>query len=242
MRPGVFCCRPRSSTVSLRHPRRGSRHGDAGRVLAELERSNLFHVALDGRGTGTAITTCSELLSIELATRARRSCPSSKAGGSEWFHANGFIARLSCTQQRSATRAGRAARRRASQPHPGRQDRRPHGLSRPPLGRRARGSPVVAAAGAAVAGAHGATRRPARRLEAIAEENQGPSECGAALRRVRCFPDPRVLLDQGSIHARTRDSRGRGGAGHVPDLLVIALDLRVCDVSSRRLHRRSRAR
>jgi len=64
---------------------------DADRVLAELERSNLFLVALDGRGDWYRYHHLfRELLSIELAGTSPEVVADLHRRAAEWFHANGL--------------------------------------------------------------------------------------------------------------------------------------------------------
>src|SRR4029079_1531922 len=65
---------------------------NARRMLADLERSNLFLVALDGRGDWYRYHHLfQELLRIELASSSPELVPRLHKLASDWFHANGFI-------------------------------------------------------------------------------------------------------------------------------------------------------
>jgi LuxR family maltose regulon positive regulatory protein len=65
---------------------------NARRMLSELERSNLFLVALDGRGNWYRYHHLfRELLRIELASTSPELVPKLHKLAADWFHANGFV-------------------------------------------------------------------------------------------------------------------------------------------------------
>jgi LuxR family maltose regulon positive regulatory protein len=147
---------------------------DAARVLADLERSNLFLVALDGRGDWYRYHHLfGELLRLELANTSPELVPELHRRASEWFHANGSIeealmhaaavgehdvGRLLAAEHLNLIRAGKIDVLMRSLDL----------LSDEELERR----PVVAAAGAIVAGSQGQPTVKRRRLEQLADANR----------------------------------------------------------------------
>jgi LuxR family transcriptional regulator, maltose regulon positive regulatory protein len=200
---------------------------DADRVLADLERSNLFLVALDGRGDWYRYHHLfRELLLIELASASPEIVPELHGLAAEWFYANGFIedalshaaevgehelSRLLAAEHLNLIRAGRidVLMRYLDMLSDAEFERRP----------------VAAAAGAIVAGSQGQPTGKRRRLEQLADANrarlpeaeQRYVEVVVTLSRASFLDQPLdVTLESASRCVELARS-------DVPDLLVIAL-------------------
>jgi len=200
---------------------------DSDRMLADLERSNLFLVALDGRGDWYRYHHLfRELLLIELTSTNPELVPELHVLAAAWFHANGFIedalshaaevgehelSRLLAAEHLNLIRAGSidVLMRYLDM------------LSDAELERR----PVAAAAGAIVAGSQGQPTQKRQRLEQLADGNRAVLadaerryvEVVVALSRASFLDQP---LDVTLENARRCVALARSD---VPDLLVIAL-------------------
>lgn len=200
---------------------------DSDRVLAELERSNLFLIALDGRGHWYRYHHLfRELLLMELTSTSPELLPKLHRLAADWFHANGFIedalahaaevgehelSRLLAAEHLNLIRAGSidVLMRYLDM------------LSDAELERR----PVAAAAGAIVAGSQGQPTGKRRRLEQLADGSraglpdaeQRYVEVVVALSRASFLDQP---LDVTLENATRCVMLARSD---VPDLLVIAL-------------------
>jgi len=201
--------------------------GDSDRVLADLEYSNLFLIALDGRGGWYRYHHLfRELLLMELTSTSPELVPKLHGLAAEWFHANGFIedalahaaevgehelSRLLEAEHLNLIRAGSidVLMRHLDM------------LSDAELERR----PVAAAAGAIIAGSQGEPAAKRRRLERLADGSRGglPDaeqryvEVVVALSRAFFLDQP---LDVTLENATRCVMLARSD---VPDLLVIAL-------------------
>jgi ATP/maltotriose-dependent transcriptional regulator MalT len=200
---------------------------DAERVLAGIEHSNLFLVALDGRGDWYRYHHLfRELLRLELASTTPEVAPELHRSAAEWYHANGFIeaalvhaaavgehelGRLLAAEHLNLIRAGKIDVLMQSLGV----------LSDDELERR----PVVAAAGAIVTGAQGGPAVERRRLEDLADANVGALPDGE-----RPYVECVVALSRASFLDHELDTTIENAArclefarSDVPDLLVIAL-------------------
>jgi LuxR family maltose regulon positive regulatory protein len=199
---------------------------DSDRMLAELERSNLFLIALDGRGDWYRYHHLfRELLLMELTSTSPELVPNLHRLAADWFHANGLVedalshaaevdehelSRLLAAEHLNLIRAGSidVLMRYLDM------------LSDAELERR----PVAAAAGAIVAGSQGQPTGKRRRLEQLADGSragldaeQRYVEVVVALSRASFLDQP---LDFTLENARRCVTLARSD---VPDLLVIAL-------------------
>jgi len=200
---------------------------NAERMLADLERSNLFLVALDGRGDWYRYHHLfSELLRLELASTSPEKVRELHRLAVEWFQANGLVeealmhaaavghdelARLLSAEHLRLIRGGKidVLMRYLDL------------LSEEELERH----PVAAAAGAIVAGSQGQPTARRKRLEDIAEARcedlpeaeQRYVQCVVALSRAS-FVDQELELTLASAIRCVEVARS-----HVNDLLVIAL-------------------
>jgi LuxR family transcriptional regulator, maltose regulon positive regulatory protein len=199
----------------------------ARRMLADLERSNLFLIALDGRGDWYRYHHLfRELLRIELADTSSDVVPELHRRAAEWFRANGFIeqalvhaaavshdelAKLLTGEHLNLIRAGKVDVLMDSLDLLSDDELAEH--------------PVVAAAGAVVAGTMGHPTAKRKRLEAIAEANRGdlPDAEQRYVEFVVSLTRASVLdhdLESTLGHAVRAVDLGRS---HVPGLVVIAL-------------------
>jgi LuxR family maltose regulon positive regulatory protein len=200
---------------------------DADRVLADIERSNLFLVALDGRGDWYRYHHLfRELLRLELASESPELASELHRLAADWYHANGFIedALAHAAAVGEHELGGLLAAEHLKLIRAGKIDVLMQSLdvlSDDELERR----PVVAAAGAIVIGAQGGPQVKRRRLEELADANrhrlpgteQPYVECVVALSRAS-FLDHELDV---TIENATRCVEL--ARNHVPDLLVIAL-------------------
>jgi LuxR family maltose regulon positive regulatory protein len=200
---------------------------NAARVLAEIERSNLFLLALDARGVWYRYHHLFRaLLRLELATATPEAAPELHRRAAEWFLANGMLdealahaaavghtelARLLTDEHLALIRSGKL-------------DVLMDSLDQLPDAQLER-SPVLAAAGAIAAGVIAQPAAKWRRLARIAEENR------------HTLPDPErryvevvvalaraVLLDEDLETALGHATQAVALAhGHVDELAVIAL-------------------
>jgi len=200
---------------------------DAGRLLGDLERTNLFLVALDARGEWYRYHHLfRELLQIELASTNPEIVPGLHRAAAEWFHANGLIeealahaaafshdelAKILADEHLRLIRAGKIDLLTRYLDLLGDDELERH--------------PVAAAAGAIVAGAEGQPTVKRRRMEEIAE---------AQLERLPNADRPYVEFVVALSRASFLDQELESTLGHatrcielarsqVHDLLVIAL-------------------
>jgi len=201
--------------------------GTSGRILAELERSNLFLVALDGRGDWYRYHHLfQELLRLKLASTEPEIVAELHRRATEWFLANGLVeeslahaaavghdklARLLSAEHLTLIRAGKIdVLTRYIDMLPDQELER---------------HPAAAAAGAIVAGSQGEPAAKRRRLEEIAE-----GHCGSLPDAEQRYVEFVVALSRASFldqeleitlaNARRCVELARI---HVHDLLVIAL-------------------
>ena len=146
---------------------------NAAAVLAELERSNLFVVALDARGVWYRHHLFRELLRIELASTSPEALPGLHWRAAEWFLANGLLeealahaAAVGPTELAKLLTAEHLALIRS-----GKLDVFMDRLDQLPDEELER-SPVLAAAGAIAAGVTAQPRARWSRLATIAERNR----------------------------------------------------------------------
>jgi ATP/maltotriose-dependent transcriptional regulator MalT len=200
---------------------------DADRVLADIERSNLFLVALDGRGDWYRYHHLfRELLRVELASESPEIAPELHRLAAEWYHANGFIeeALVHAAAVGEHELGALLAAEHLNLIRAGKIDvlmRSLDVLSDDELEQR----PVVAAAGAIVTGAQGEPTVKRRRLEELADANR-PRLSDAEQPYVECV----VTLSRASFLDQQLDITIENATrcveiarSDVPDLLVIAL-------------------